>query len=123
MVDFLKASLATTALLVAITSGTARGDDLNSPKLNLTCQTGPAEHKFAEQQWMLYACSDGHSVVAVSGPQSPSNPFMFILGWSEGKYSLHGEGTGNKAATDAVYDELSKYSQSQIEELYASIIK
>ena len=123
MVDFLKASLATTALLLAITSGTARGDDINSPKLNLTCLAGPAEHKFAEQEWMLYACSDGHSVVAVSGPQSPSNPFLFIFGWSEGKYTLHGEGTGSKAATDAVYDELSKYSQSQIEELYASIKK
>ncbi|MGQ0443295.1 MAG: hypothetical protein ACT4OH_07630 [Methylophilaceae bacterium] len=80
----------------------------------LDCKAGPASKNFGGSAWLVYGCNDNNSVVAVSAPGSPAMPFYFIFSYSAGSYQLHGEGTGNKAATDAAYKELSAFKQEDI---------
>jgi len=55
----------------------------------------------------------------VSALGNPASPFVFSLIFQANAYQLHGQGTGNKAATAATFDELKKLSGQDIANLLA----
>jgi len=83
----------------------------------LKCEIGPLSKNFGRSNWLVYACDDGHSLVVVSDQGNPAMPFYFIFAWKDDAYQLHGEGTGDKKATQAAFDELSKLDKADIEGL------
>jgi len=88
-----------------------------SPSLN--CNIGPANRTFGGSDWFVYGCDDRHSVVVITAPGSPASPFYFMFAHKDGAYRLIGEGTGNKAATQAAYQELSILKPEDIAGLFA----
>jgi hypothetical protein len=58
-------------------------------------------------------------LVFVSTPDSPASPFIFFALVGPKDFKLHGEGTGNKQATDAAYKELSALTAEDIAALTA----
>jgi len=85
----------------------------------LNCDQGPAHKVFGGTPWLVYGCNDKRSVVAVTAEGSPAMPFYFMFTYGNDTYRLYGEGTGSKARTDEAYGELSKFTKSEIERLYA----
>jgi hypothetical protein len=79
----------------------------------LQCTAGPIKKTYGNTPWLVYGCDDGQSIVIVTAPGSPAAPFYFMF--SEGH--LRGEGTGNKAATDAAYNELQRLTDADIKAL------
>ena len=99
------------SLLLAASSALGAGPTLN-------CDIGPAPKIFGGSSWLVYGCSDMHSVVVITAPGSQVTPFYFMFAYSFGSYKLHGEGTGNKAATDAAYKVLSQLKPTEIAALF-----
>jgi hypothetical protein len=95
----------------------------DAPTTSLKCEVGPVAKSYGGTNWLLYACDDGHSIVIVSGQGNPATPFYFMFSWKDGAYRLHGEGTGDKKATQAAFDDLSKLDKSGIERLAQEILK
>ena len=85
----------------------------------LDCQVGPLNKTYGGSPWLVYSCSDGRSLVFVSAPGSPAMPFIFTMLVGQKDFRLHGEGTGNKQATDAAYRELSVLTANDIATLVA----
>ena len=71
---------------------------------DLNCKIGPVEKTYGTSKWLVYSCGDGLSLVFVSAPGSAAFPFYFF----RMKGELHGEGTGDKKATDAAFAEIKK---------------
>lgn len=46
--------------------------------------------------WVVYACADGQSVVVAAGAPNPATPFIFIVRPDGDGIALYGEGTGDK---------------------------
>jgi hypothetical protein len=90
------------------------------PSAPMDCGNGPAPRTFGGTPWLVYACSDSHSVVLMSAPGSKAMPFYFMFSWENGSYRLIGEGTGNKAATDAAYVALKTLNMAEIMGLFAA---
>jgi hypothetical protein len=89
-----------------------------SPELN--CNQGPVQKTYGKTAWLVYACNDSRSVVIVSNKGNPALPFFFMLYVkANGDLQLHGEGTGNKTATEAAYKEIEALTQTDI----ASLVK
>ncbi|MGY1531539.1 hypothetical protein [Luteimonas sp. A649] len=84
----------------------------------LQCHTGPATKHFGGNDWVVYACADGQSVVVAAGAPNPANPFFFIVRPDGDGIVLYGEGTGDKAATEPAYNELKAMSASGLADLY-----
>jgi hypothetical protein len=83
-----------------------------APPLN--CDVGPVAKVFGSVPWLVYSCNDASSVVLVSAPGSPAMPFYFAFSLEGSAYTLRGEGTGAKAATDAALKELQALSASDV---------
>ena len=77
---------------------------------SLTCEVGPLHRAFGGNDWQIYSCGDGESLVFVSTPQSAAHPFYFLLAYESGAMRLIGEGTGSQVATKAAHDELVQLS-------------
>lgn len=88
----------------------------------LNCDQGPANRIFGGTPWLVYGCSDKHSVVVVAAKGSPAMPFYFMFTYGSETYHLYGEGAGNRAKTDQAYAELSKLTKGEIERLYVEVI-
>jgi hypothetical protein len=84
-----------------------------SPK----CETGPVSKTYGSNAWLVYSCDDAKSIAIVSAQGNPAMPFYFILHPKDGTYQLEGEGTGDKAATDAAARELQRLSTADISAL------
>jgi len=86
-------------LMLAVAPATyAAGQAL--PALN--CTAGPAKRTYGGTPWLVYACSDQHSVVFIAAEGSKPAPAVFMMNWAGGtNYQLHGEGRGDKKAIDA----------------------
>ena len=97
----------------------AMGAETKPPQETLDCASGPAARTFGGTPWLVYACSDNHSVAVMSAPGSKAAPFYFMFSWQNGSYRLVGEGTGNKAATDAAYTALHALPIAGIQGLWA----
>jgi hypothetical protein len=84
----------------------------------LICKAGPLAKTYGATDWLVYGCNDGHSVVFVSAPGSRANPFVFMLHYeTNGTYQLSGEGTGEKAMTEAAFREISTLTRADIDAL------
>jgi len=104
------------ALLTSVIILVSNATWAEPPALN--CDQGPAHKIFGGTPWLIYACNDKRSVVAVTAEGSPAAEFYFMFTYSNDTYRLYGEGTGNKAKTDEAYGQLSKLTENEIEDLY-----
>jgi len=85
----------------------------------LQCDIGPVVKQFGGNDWLVYGCSDGQSVVVTAGAPNPATPFVFIITPDgNGGIKLHGEGTGDKSASAPAYDSLSKMSGPDLVALF-----
>lgn len=89
------------------------------PAPTLKCEIGPVNRTYGGTNWLVYSCDDNQSVVLLSAPGNPASPFYFILSPKQGRYTLEGEGTGNKRATEATAQALRLLSASDIAALIA----
>lgn len=85
----------------------------------LNCKAGPVKKTFGKTQWLVYGCDDKHTLIVVAAPGNRAFPFYFVLSPAKGGYHLTGEGTGDKAETDAAYRDLSTLSDRDIAALLA----
>jgi hypothetical protein len=83
----------------------------------LKCDVGPVQKSYGGTQWLVYGCRDSEDLVFVTAPQSPAAPFYFFPIPQEGSFHLSGEGTGNRALTEAAYNELKSLRGDEIAEL------
>jgi hypothetical protein len=88
------------------------------PDEPLSCNIGPVTKSYGGGQWLVYGCSDGKSVVLVTAQGNPGFPFVFSFLYTSKSMTLHGEGTGNKQATDAAFKELQPLGQADVAALF-----
>ena len=77
---------------------------------DLDCNIGPLQRTIGGNEWQVYSCTDGESLVFVSVPHSSAHPFHFLLSDQSGEMQISGEGNGSQIATKAAYDELTQFS-------------
>jgi hypothetical protein len=108
----------TTLLVVTLAASTA-GAAAVPDEVGLQCNIGPATTQLGGNDWLMYGCADGHSLVIVAAPPNPASPFVFIATPdSNGGIELHGEGTGAKSATEPAYERLRALSSAELAGLY-----
>ncbi len=105
--------------LFASSTATAQQSGSNANAQPMKCDTGPVTKAFGATRWLVYSCVDGKTVIILTEPGNPAAPFIFYLIPAGGGYSLSGEGTGDKAASDAAGRDLETLSPSQIGDLVA----
>ena len=106
-----------TLLITILAAGVSAEPATEQPALR--CDIGPAVKQFGGNDWLVYGCADGHSVVVTAGAPNPATPFVFILTPDGiGGIELHGEGTGAESATKPAYESLSKMSGSDLAALF-----
>jgi hypothetical protein len=100
---------------------TSWAEEANKNFIDTKCLKGPKRLTIEGQAWDLFRCDDQQSLAFVSVQGSPSHPFFFLVNCKKDKCSLNGQGTGNKAATDVIYNQLQgvglkafKFLQGQI---------
>jgi hypothetical protein len=91
--------------------------------VTMSCNVGPVNKTYGGTKWLVFSCSDSQSLVVVSAPGSAAAPFYFLFAADSTGYDLKGEGTGNRAATDAAYKDLSALSVPAIRALIAETKK
>ena len=90
------------------------------PGIPLDCSLGPVIKTYGGTPWRVYACDDGHSLALESVGGSKAAPFVFLFAWEkDAQYQLSGQGTGNKAATDAAFAELQTLKELALARLFA----
>ena len=89
----------------------------------MECKVGPVEMDLGGYKWLVYACSDEKSIIAVSAPGNPAMPFFFSLSLKNGNYAVHGEGNGDRAASKPAYEELIKLKKKDVENIIAKAKK
>ena len=109
-----------TALLVLL--ATSPLAEPQAGEAELQCHTGPATKRLGGNDWVVYACTDGQSVVVAAGAPNPAAPFFFIVRPDGDGIVLYGEGTGDKAATEPAYKELEAMSASDLAGLYQQAV-
>lgn len=102
-------------LSLLLASSLAFGGDVPT----LQCDVGPLNKVYGKSQWLVYSCNDNLSLVFVAAPGSAATPYVFS--WLVGARGthLHGEGSGDRAATDAAFREIRALSYRDIEDLVA----
>jgi hypothetical protein len=86
-------------------------------KTSLSCDIGPVDRTFGDTNWTVYACDDGSTVTVSAAGNNPAKPFYFILRLVGGHYDVTGQGTGDKAASDAAAKEIKALSDDAIRDL------
>ena len=84
----------------------------------LKCEIGPLTTSLGGNDWLVYACQDGRSVVIAAGAPNPATPFFFIVRPDGDGINLYGKGTGDKSATEPAYNELKDLKASDLSALY-----
>ena len=108
--------------LVATATAPAAAQEEGAPsaepqKTSLSCDIGPVERTFGGTNWTVYACDDGSTVTISAAGNNPAKPFYFILRLVGGHYDVTGQGTGDKAASDAAGKEIKALSDDGIREV------
>lgn len=81
----------------------------------LKCEVGPLKRTYGQTPWLVYACEDGRSIVVVTDTGSPAMPFYFFFFVTpDDDMQLHGEGEGDKTATQAAFDDLAKLTREDV---------
>lgn len=109
------------ALFLLIATAVLPPTHAQQPKLD--CSSGPLQKTFGSTSWLVYACSDGKSVVAVTAPNSPASHFYFLVYPKDGKYVVVGEGTGPKGITNRAYAELVLLKEKEVAALISAANK
>ena len=108
------------ALVMAVLPLAAFGATLPT----LSCVTGPAKRSYGGTPWLVYACSDQHSVVFIADKGSKAAPAVFMMNWAGGtNYQLHGEARGDQAAADAATRQMKALQDKDIVQLRAEASK
>jgi hypothetical protein len=113
---------ASAGIVIALVSSPLYCQSSGSPTRKpekMQCLLGPLAGTFGGGPWLVYACDDGRSVVVVTEQHNPASPFYFLVSPGGGAHRVAGEGSGNKAASDAAGDELSKMSDAKIADLWS----
>lgn len=100
------------AICMLVTNPVLATADAAAPRLD--CTNGPVARTFGSEPWLVFACSDGTSMVVVSDKGNKSHPSYFMLYLKGGKRFVVAEGSGSKAVTAAAYQELEKLSETDI---------
>jgi hypothetical protein len=111
----------TTSLLIALFlafAGAPCALAASAPDNTLSCTIGPVAKSFGGGQWLVYGCSDGKSVVLVTQQGNPGFPFVFSFIYTSESMTLHGEGIGDKQATDAAFKQIKALSQADVASLF-----
>jgi hypothetical protein len=108
----MKASAIAVGILLATTAAEA------APELR--CETGPVSKMLGGTDWLVYSCDDRRSMLVVSADKNPARPFYFLLTPLANSYHVAGEGNGNKQASDAAGDELSRMTAADFAKLLAA---
>ena len=116
-----KMPLRSTTFVLLLALAAANSIFAQQPKLD--CSKGPLQKTFGSTAWLVYACSDGKSVVAVTAPNSPASHFYFLIYPKDGRYVVVGEGTGPKEIADRAYVELMRLKEADIAALVAAASK
>lgn len=85
----------------------------------MQCNIGPLKKSYGKTNWLVYSCSDKKALVIATDKGNPAMPFYFMWYMKNGKYNLHGEGTGNKKHTKAAFEQIKLLSRKDIEEIIA----
>ncbi|QAY75935.1 hypothetical protein [Sphingosinicella sp. BN140058] len=86
----------------------------------MACETGRVQRRFGGTDWIVLSCADKLSMVVVSAPGNPASPFYFFLKpGRDGGYTIVGEGNGDRQASDAAGDALSKMTVAEMQALLA----
>ena len=67
----------------------------------------------------MYSCDDQASMAILSAPGNPASPFYFFLVPEAETYKIVGEGAGDKKASDAAGDDLSRLTPAEFAALLA----
>jgi hypothetical protein len=81
------------------------------------CNTGGMSKTLGMTQWLVYSCDDAQTLVFLSAPQSPANPYYFTVFPHGTEYHVFGEGTGDREATDAAFKEIELFTTADIRAL------
>ena len=109
-----------TLFIALLAAGTSNLPTSDPPALQ--CDIGPAVKQFDGNDWLVYGCSDGRSIVVTAGEPNPAAPFVFYIAPDgNGGIELHGEGTGAEPATKPAYDSLSKMTSSDLAMLFLEV--
>ena len=84
---------------------------------SMQCDIGPLKKIYGKTNWLAYGCSDKKTLVIATDKGNPAMPFYFMWYLKDGKYNLHGEGTGNKKYTKAAFEQIKLLSSSNIAEI------
>lgn len=110
----MKAGLMTLVLCMALFASVCAHSDNGTAPAPLTCSVGPVEQTYGNTKWLVYSCDDGQSVVIVSAPGSPANPFVFRFMARPDGYVLQSKGTGERQYTAAAFGELKQLSARDV---------
>lgn len=92
-------------------------DETAPDRSSMACDVGPISKTYGETKWLVYSCKDARSVVMVTAPGNPATPFYFMLLPQSGGIRLYGEGTGDKSATKAAFNELESLTELDVAQL------
>ncbi len=106
--------LRTTVLISTLLAFASSG---SAAQPNFKCEIGPVEREVGSTNWLDYSCDDHQSLIFVSAPESPASPFYFFLNKEGEKRKLTGESTGTQAASRAAYEDLSEFTEIDLQNL------
>lgn len=114
--QILTLSLLSLVVLVAPAGNTEENQEAQA---ELSCDVGPISRNFGGSDWIVYSCDDKNTFVVVSAEGNPAAPFYFISTIKDNSRTLQGEGSGEKAASSAAYEDLRKFisSEDQVQDL------
>lgn len=103
--------------LAAANVNVATLDDVPPRAPDVNCSTGRVNRTFGASEWLVYSCDNDRTLVFLSTPGSPADPYYFTVFPQGGEYHLFGEGTGDRQATDAAFKETEHFSLADIRSL------
>lgn len=101
-------------LLLAASSSAFASGQLAPGNAPISCDVGPVSRVYGNTHWLAYACSDGKSLALISAKDNPACPAYFIVSPRDGRYTVTGQGSGNKDTIPAVEKELRSLSPADI---------
>ena len=105
------------SLGVLLTITTLLSSAFGAEQSSGVCDVGPLNKTYGNTPWLVYSCTTDKNIVLVSAPSSPAMPFVFVFYIKDGTYQLSGDGTGNKKATEAAFNELQQLAEPDITNL------